>query len=1341
MRRRRWVVVLAVFIVVIVPLLVLGLRVGSRHPAVKRAVLSRIVPDIEGQLSIGELDIGLASLSFGDVVIDLGEDGTVYVPSATVTVSYMNLVRERFAARRAIGSVILSGPRLTLVYGRDRADTTAPFDVTSIIEYLPDYLGISDGTVVLEDASTGRRVEVGSIALLLERTEEAGIHGDAVGSCLGGSENLTAEFSWDHEERVFSVTGGVADATLSDDLPLPAGLPIEIEEGKAWAVFGVSVAAGAEPHVDARFGFDGASIALPGVDETLGGVRGEGVFDGDVVHFSELAGRWRTAAWSAEGAFCLTACDLRGVVARASDVPIEPLVAIAGGTMIELDGSVDLEIGIRGPLDDVAVEIEVTDGSAVVAGVSVEDVRAEGRLTAEAVEVESITASAGGGAVRVAGTVTRGEPRLPWQIDIEGEATDLDATTIAGLAEIDGVEGRLDLTGIEAAGTTERFDLEGVATWRDAKVSGLNLGDGAGGFLLKDGTLHASIGSVDGAYSIIGEVREFPEDPAIDAELTLTSFALDSLLVLPEGPTLPVTLDGTLSVDGAPEALAVQGAIVLAGSQGSASIDVSGDLRGVGAGRELGLVLKSRDASVRGVPVPFVGSLRFDGSGVTLEVTDLAGVGQAHVRVGLSNDHPISGGLVISEGALRDVASMVVNGPAPEGVDGLIFASVSVGGTLEDLEASIQLQIGNGEVRGVRDLDAALVVRVDGGVVELREFALSHGGVDVVTASGSADIDGDLAVNVRGEGIPGTLLGGAEGTRFDLAMGIGGETRHPTFDGRIESRAGEFLGIPFDDFSARVIGARGLARIDPLVLERDGSYRMTATGRLPYDVLAGGDDAEEGSLSIEVDGDPIALLGELTSIAESEGGEGRMVVHLVGGPDGLTIASASLDARAAVVRPVALFDEISDLEARAEIVDGELLTGEVTGLVDGDRLTVASRRGVRVEDRPLESLIVGSLDVGILGISTDPEGVHASVPDLMSPGDVGTIEIRGKDGGPELFIAGPSEHPLIWGELVYSDMSFTYPFPESGNGDGLSFLENADLSLRMIAGRNVWYRRSDASLRLEQGSFLTFLGVPSDGLCVAGQVESTKGTVTYANSDFDVRLASVDFPSFCEPPRFFVEAETRVEDGTTITLTMESIEEALTPESAGVPLDESAIVLSSDAPEDNTRERILSKLQYGVSYDLLAGEEQAAIERRGAIEVIGGQISGVVTRPLVAPIEARMRRNLRLDLVRIEVDFVQHFVMQVDGWSAQSSSSTYVPFLRNTRLTLGKYVSEDWLISYIGETRSVNVVAGDNRLAVRQELGIEYEVSRNTSLSLRVVYDPIWPGWDRRISIENRYHF
>ena len=117
------------------------------------------------------------------------------------------------------------------------------------------------------------------------------------------------------------------------------------------------------------------------------------------------------------------------------------------------------------------------------------------------------------------------------------------------------------------------------------------------------------------------------------------------------------------------------------------------------------------------------------------------------------------------------------------------------------------------------------------------------------------------------------------------------------------------------------------------------------------------------------------------------------------------------------------------------------------------------------------------------------------------------------------------------------------------------------------------------------------------------------------------------------------------------------------------------------------------------------------MERRRAVELIGTQLALRVARPLLAPIESRIRRNLNLDLVRIDIDFVEHFLLQLDMWNASEGMVQYVPNTLNTRMTLGKYISRDWMISYLG-------VVEPYEEDIRQTaMGLGYSAPRQTRIS------------------------
>ena len=1346
MRHRRWVVFLAILIIAVLPLGFLGLKVASRHPAVKRVVLGRIMPEVEGELTIGGLEMGLASLHFTDIMLRFEDGGYVLVPSAAVNVSLPKLIARGLVPQRSLSAIIISDPRIVISYGHDQAPDTlaAPLiDVSSLESYLPDYLGISGASISFRDSRTERTLTIDSIDLLVERDGEGQVVGGASGNCLGGERNFEARFTWESSQQMLAVEGILFDAHLDERLPVPPSTPVEFRSGSMSAAFHASVSPDTIQGLDLSFDIADGVMVMTAFSETLGGIQARGRLRGGVVTLESADGTWRSASWSVSGA-----TSDRGVMEdvrlEARDLPLAPVADLLALTEARIDGSVDMSASVEGPLDSPTAAVDISAGSVRVGDVALNSVSGAAVLSPGDVRLESVDAGVFGGTVSVSGALKRDGPDEEWRFEFGGDARGLDVGQLMAATTGDTTAGgRISLSDVVGEGTLDRPNLESLVTWEDVSLGSVYLGSGAGGFLLSGGDLSASLGSSNRSYAVSCLVENLFDAPDVSGEVVLSSVSVDTLFPALAEALPPIALTGALNVTGPADSLSVEGSVALEWELARATVGITGVVTPVeeDGGGGLRLALDAPDASVRGVGAPFTSDLVVNGSEVSLRNLRLGDVVEADVRVGLSGDRDLSAGIVVSEASLPDVLAAVL-GEAPDGIGGLVFASVSVHGTVEEPVATAQVTVGAATVAGVPGLDASAVGRFEGDVVTLSEFTLRESGRPVVTARGRAEPGGALEMAITGDGIPGPMLGGAPGTRFDATVGVGGTTESPTVDGRVVSTDGEFLGVPFDDYSARVTGADGIVRIDPLVLDRRGHYRVTVGGTVPYGVLRRDADAPDGTLTIDVDGNPLGFLAELTDFAESGPGSGTLNVVLAGNGESFTLASARLEARAERVVPTGLFERVNDVKASVSVLDGAVVSGEVTGRIGGSTMRLRSERNRTLSGRELVPLTVGGVDLGVLALSTDTRGVTVNVPGLMLPDEFGRVALSGKDGEPELLVAGPSESALLWGEIVFSDLSFTYPFIGSG-GDGLgNLLSDAEWSMRMRAGRNLWYWRPDANLNVERGSSLDFVGVPSEHtMCVAGRVTSTRGTVTYLHTEFNVREVSVEFPGFCEQPRFSIDAKTRVADGTTIGLSVNTTEGVPALAMSGVTLDESALVLSSDSPDDNTPEKIMSKLQYGVSYDLLEAEEQAVLERRRAVELIGTQIGLRVARPLLAPIESRIRRNLYLDLVRIDIDFVEHFLSQLDMWTASEGSTHYVPFTANTRMTLGKYISRDWLVSYLGVVAPYEEDIGKFAVGLRSEFGFEYEVSRNTSLSLRVVYDPTLAGWDRRISIENRYEF
>ncbi len=1345
MRHRRWVLILAVILLGVIPAALVSLRVATRRPAVRSALLARFVPPIEGTIEVGGLELGGASVRFTDVRIEFAGGSLIEVPSGSASVSYRDFASGGFDLGQSLSTLILTDPHVTIAVGgekNDLAGLNATRDIEALRRSLPDYLGVSGGTITVVDRTSGRSLDLSGLDLLLERDAEGGLSGQAGGTLLSEAINLSARIELGDDG--LSITGHVEDAVVSPNvfLPLPDGLVVLSGVVSAGFLVEQNEAAGA--HFRADLKVHDASLEVAGAD-TVTTVGGTLAYADGRLELERLDGRWMGARVGVrDGELDLAARTVHGLTLAASGLPAWIVREFSGADLPSLDGELSMTARLSGRMDAPTAMVTVSSERFTVARLTFYNVAASGRYADRVVEIDDVRADVLGGSLEARGVLAEDETTGKRCVELRGAVTSVDLGRLAEVGWAEALSGNATLSDIVLTSRADQRSGELLVSFEDVRYGEIALGDGVGGVLVRNGKAYLTVNSPGMGYELSGEVELGGDEPRIDGDVQFFGLRTDALVAGPAGRYVPFRLDGPIRVTGALPEVDIDGIVGLTATEAAATIRVTGRVRSAESGSELGLVLASDDAVVRGIELPFAAELSVSPGALTMSRFEAAGFVEAAGTLTLGERPTLRASAVVSEAPARSAYRLATGGQAPESFDGLAFASASVMGPVGDLEGSATIQLVRSSVGDVAGLDAVLVASLSDGVLDVREATVEHAGATVLRADGSVELGGALTLDFRGDGIPGPLMGGDEATRFSLVMGVGGTIESPTFDCRIESNGGEFLGVPFDRFVARATGAGGDISLDQLALDRNGSYRVRATGRAPLAAITDPDGSAEGQLTVDVDDDPLALLGAMTGIIKEAAGEGRMTLHFVGDRESLSLVRGDVDARASRVRASGVFGQLTDVAVTASIVDGALVDGGASAMVDGRLIDVTSRRSVLVEGRILDPLVVGGVDLGILAIATDPRGVELNVPGLMEQGEVGRVVTVGRGDVGALLVAGPAEHPLLWGKVTFSDMSFTYPFSSSSDSPlSGSFFSRAEWSLTVAAGRNLWYRRSDASLKLDRGTGLDFAGVPEDHtFCVAGRASSSRGTVTYLNADFDVRTAFIDFPSFCEPPRFYLEGTTRLGDGTEITLSVVAVEQAgAALAGAGTPLDESTVLLRSDSPDDVTGEDALAHLTYGSDRESLEGEEIAMLERRRAIEVVASQIGAAVVRPLLSPVEGRIKRALGLDLVRIDVDFVEHFLYQLDQWQAQEGSGQYQPFLADSRLTLGKYIVRDWLLSYEGIAEAYEVSVGQQSLGAQHELGIEYEVSRNTSISLKAVYDPVLEGWDRRVSIENRFWF
>ncbi|MBD3349028.1 MAG: hypothetical protein GF400_07515, partial [Candidatus Eisenbacteria bacterium] len=488
MQRRRWVAVVAVLIIALLSFSFLALKAGSGHPAVRREVLARVLPEVGADVTIGELEVGLASLTFGDVDLDLGSRGGVHIPFGTVSLSYRRLLLTGLDVRRSLSTAIVSDPVVTLRYGAADTSVREAGGLLELGPYLPQYMGISGATVVLEDVRSGKSVELSELDLLLTRRDDGSVTGSAAADALGGTGNLTADIEWDTRAGTLSVDSELSGARATDSLPLPPESPVEIHEGSLYATGSLKLREDASPEVLLSFALDDGRLALAPAGEEIARVRASGALDGTTLSLTLAEAVWRGGRLSGRGTLDLRTRGLADVVIEGRGMQAGAIAELAGISREDLavSGGVDAAVSLGGTWSAPTLEGSVRSDRLLLGEDVLQDLSMNLDWSDERLDVSDLEFDAYGGSASAA-LVVAGVGTDSWETRGEADVEGIDAGILGGRLGAPELEGRLSAEDVEFRISPESRSAESLLRWSGRRIGGVAVGSGAGGAQLSGG--------------------------------------------------------------------------------------------------------------------------------------------------------------------------------------------------------------------------------------------------------------------------------------------------------------------------------------------------------------------------------------------------------------------------------------------------------------------------------------------------------------------------------------------------------------------------------------------------------------------------------------------------------------------------------------------------------------------------------------------------------------------------------------------------------------------------------------------------------------------------------------
>ena len=724
---------------------------------------------------------------------------------------------------------------------------------------------------------------------------------------------------------------------------------------------------------------------------------------------------------------------------------------------------------------------------------------------------------------------------------------------------------------------------------------------------------------------------------------------------------------------------------------------------------------------------------------------------------------------------------------------GKFFGDLKISGTLDDPELVTKFwlfdgffnDVGNFSLNGNFNMDRSgwqtdsLVITRNYEPYLNASFRYNSNDKKLLLQTSAQDIDGKEFLQALAKVPPKAFKGRltfdlrAEGpaSHFQQEKGI-------PLTGQLSARKGSVTWFQFDtlhvnldtnqrDSQLATIARGGLSLQDVLYIKEpsdknEEGFRMSGKAFLPFNKTT------DLNISIEGAGNFLAVLPDITSFFTKANSKGVLSLNIRGPYTKPILYNSHLNFKDGTLAMSQVAPEIKSLSGEAFIDSRGTFIDiiNLSGQVDDDSILVRNIETVqplmfagataRLKNiTPVQPLQIGKsgLHLGTLLMKSGKKGLHLNIPGLMKAGDVGRFVISGQVdttfwwGDDDQFtITGPWSHPKLQGRVVMEDVSFQFPFNESNSAVDpviTQVLHNINWDVVVESKKNNRYvmaiprALTDVYVNLDiddSASRLRFVGILSDSsLYIDGAARSTRGIIEYLDLNFRVNEFGADFDRSDWWPVVYGSAETVFTDSTNfpynVYMTLHTTDPLTGQERAQGRFDDVYFKLTSDHPSLTglTQEQILAFLGYSV--DNIS---------ENATEFVAHSTYDRLLRPyIIRPIERRLERTLGLDVVRFSSNFARNYLVSKFNPTVEQQSindeESALSLLRNSRLTIGKYLTNKFYVLYVGQVESAEDYSSiglskdytlpiyESSLQFRHRLGLEYRL--NTAMLLHFEYD------------------
>ncbi|BBB91550.1 MAG TPA: translocation/assembly module TamB domain-containing protein [Methylomusa anaerophila] len=617
-----------------------------------------------------------------------------------------------------------------------------------------------------------------------------------------------------------------------------------------------------------------------------------------------------------------------------------------------------------------------------------------------------------------------------------------------------------------------------------------------------------------------------------------------------------------------------------------------------------------------------------------------------------------------------NVAGLLALANQPDrGVSGFLDGDILLGGTFSNPSIQLLGKIREGRIKNYAlttvDLDASLADHV----VTINQFTAKQSGDGIIAARGTADVNGEINMEVGGKNVDAGLFSALFDTtvqpygKVSFTAQATGATKDPRVALSLDISDGGVVNAQFDHLYGLFLYNSGSIHVNQLYIAK-GPYKASAYGEIPLKALNSkgrkqADIRDSMNLAIHLDNADLSILPLLTKEVSWAAGPtaGELVI-------GGTLAQPTLDGKITVsdgtLKLASLAEPFRKLgvdirfegdKINIKACDGQMGGGsyQLTGTAYIDGLSLTNYN---------------------LAMNIDKLGIRHKYYQGPVNGALSLTDKAGK--------------PTLQGRLELNNTTVNIPaLPETTSAD-IDIALDLDIELGQRTHMyNAYLYDFFAEGSLHLGGTV---GRPN----ATGRITARNGSVRYLTNRFNIKTGSAEFSPYRGiEPVIKLHAENRLAS-TVINLDING------------PV--SAMNLGLTSEPAMSQEEILSLLTLRGSY--FTGQRTS----NGSVDSVLGRdqlislLDAGLQMQFIAETENAVRNILGVD----EFQIVRASMFDVRNQRNQTSRSTQSPEFAGYNLEIGKYLTDKLLISY-----TLGIDQKTQNISFRYELNKRISVGGN----------------------------